>query len=246
MECPFSWGFWRRRRITSIIVIFVVDLNSTTKVPSSKSALSLLPFSSSNRRHEAHHCIWFPRSGMVIRGRPKRPAPLLQSNELDLIVHSLKDMPTQLPVDLDLGCVTKRSDPRDALCIKPTLREKTKGLSDLPDGAVVGTSSLRRIAQLKRKFPRLKYTDVRGNIGTRLRKLEDPDSEYSAIVLAAAGLQRLGMLRCRNQVGSLLGSSHKQLPHIEPKQPQFLAPNASNHMQDNSNIGKVCGCNNQS
>lgn len=119
---------------------------------------------------------------------------LLQSRELDLVVHSLKDMPTQLPVELDLGCVTKRGDPRDALVIKPTLREKFKGLSDLPDGAVVGTSSLRRIAQLKRRFPRLKYTDVRGNIGTRLRKLDDPESEYSAIVLAAAGLQRLGMM----------------------------------------------------
>ena len=118
----------------------------------------------------------------------------LQNGSLDLIVHSLKDMPTQLPVDLDLGCVTKRSDSRDALVIKPSLREKVKGLSDLPAGAVVGTSSLRRIAQLKRKFPHLKYTDVRGNIGTRLRKLDDPDSEYSAIVLAAAGLQRLGML----------------------------------------------------
>lgn len=119
---------------------------------------------------------------------------LLQSQELDLIVHSLKDMPTQLPMDLDLGCVTKRSDPRDALVIKPTLRDKVKGLSDLPDGAVVGTSSLRRIAQLKRRFPHLKYADVRGNIGTRLRKLDDPESEYSAIILAAAGLQRLGML----------------------------------------------------
>lgn len=119
---------------------------------------------------------------------------LLQSGELDLIVHSLKDMPTQLPVDLDLGCITKRSDPRDALVIKPSLRENVKGLADLPDGAVVGTSSLRRIAQLKRQFPKLKYTDVRGNIGTRLRKLDDPDSEYSAIILAAAGLQRMGML----------------------------------------------------
>lgn len=119
---------------------------------------------------------------------------LLQSGELDLIVHSLKDMPTQLPVDLDLGCVTKRADPRDALCIKPSLREKVKGLADLPDGAVVGTSSLRRIAQLRSQFPKLKYADVRGNIGTRLRKLDDPDSEYSAIILAAAGLQRMGML----------------------------------------------------
>lgn len=135
---------------------------------------------------------------------------LLQSKDLDLIVHSLKDMPTQLPIDLDLGCVTRRSDPRDALVIKPNLREKIKGLSDLPDGAVVGTSSLRRIAQLKRRFPHLKYADVRGNIGTRLRKLDDPESEYSAIVLAAAGLQRLGML---DRVSSFLSKDNGGMLH---------------------------------
>lgn len=118
----------------------------------------------------------------------------LQSGELDLIVHSLKDMPTQLPHDLTLGCVTKRQDARDALVIKPSLRDKYKSLADLPEGSVVGTSSLRRIAQLKRHHSHLKYTDVRGNIGTRLAKLDNPESEYSAIVIAAAGLQRLGML----------------------------------------------------
>ena len=118
---------------------------------------------------------------------------LLQSGELDLIVHSLKDMPTQLPMDLELGCVTKRKDPRDAFVIKPTLADRYRSLSDLPEGSVVGTSSLRRIAQLKAHYPHLKFADVRGNIGTRLSKLDNPDSEYSAIILAAAGLLRLGM-----------------------------------------------------
>lgn len=118
---------------------------------------------------------------------------LLQDNKLDLIVHSLKDMPTQLPVDLDLGCVLKREDARDALVVKPSLTADFRGLGQLPEGSVVGTSSLRRTAQLKRHYPHLKFADVRGNIGTRLSKLDNPDSEYSAIVLAAAGLSRLGM-----------------------------------------------------
>lgn len=120
---------------------------------------------------------------------------LLQSGELDLIVHSLKDMPTQLPHDLELGCVTKRNDPRDALVIKPSLADKYRSLYELPEGSVVGTSSLRRIAQLKQHYSHLKFADVRGNIGTRLAKLDNPESEYSAIILAAAGLARLGMDR---------------------------------------------------
>jgi hydroxymethylbilane synthase len=120
---------------------------------------------------------------------------LLQNGELDLVVHSLKDMPTQLPIDLELGCVTKRNDPRDAFVIKPTLVGKYHSLGDLPEGSVVGTSSLRRIAQLKQHYPHLRYTDVRGNIGTRLSKLDNPESEYSAIILAAAGLHRVGMAK---------------------------------------------------
>lgn len=117
----------------------------------------------------------------------------LQAGELDFIVHSLKDMPTQLPADCSLGAVTARNDPRDALVVKPTLASSIRTLADLPSGAVVGTSSLRRVAQLKRHFPHLAFADVRGNIGTRLAKLDDPDSEYSAIVIAVAGLERLGL-----------------------------------------------------
>ncbi|EMC97956.1 hypothetical protein BAUCODRAFT_104864 [Baudoinia panamericana UAMH 10762] len=130
---------------------------------------------------------------------------LLQNGELDFIVHSLKDMPTQLPVDLQLGAVTKRRDPRDALVIKPSLVGKCRSLADLPEGSVVGTSSLRRTAQLKRRYPQLRYADVRGNLGTRLAKLDNPESEYAAIIIAVAGLDRLGM---GDRITSYLSSSH--------------------------------------
>ncbi|KAK0308337.1 porphobilinogen deaminase [Friedmanniomyces endolithicus] len=118
---------------------------------------------------------------------------LLQEKKLDLIVHSLKDMPTQLPIDLELGCVTARGDPRDAFVMKSSLVGKYKSLAELPEGSVVGTSSLRRTAQLKRSHPHLRFADVRGNMGTRLSKLDNPESEYSALILAVAGLDRLGM-----------------------------------------------------
>ncbi|KAJ6783871.1 hypothetical protein PWT90_09157 [Aphanocladium album] len=116
----------------------------------------------------------------------------LASHQVDIVVHSLKDMPTELPEGLVLGCVTKREDPRDTLVIKKTLAEKHgwKSLADLPEGSVVGTSSIRRIAQLARRYPHLRFKDHRGNINTRLQKLED-DPELSAIILAAAGLQRM-------------------------------------------------------
>src|SRR5690606_18104471 len=93
-----------------------------------------------------------------------------------------------------LGCTTKREDPRDTLVIKQELVDKHgwKSLADLPDGSVIGTSSLRRIAQLRRRYPSLKFKDHRGNIHKRLQKLND-DPELSGIILAAAGLQRMGM-----------------------------------------------------
>ncbi|EMF15790.1 hydroxymethylbilane synthase [Sphaerulina musiva SO2202] len=135
---------------------------------------------------------------------------LLEDGSLDLIVHSLKDMPTQLPVGLSLGCVTKREDARDALVLKPTLVDKVKSLKDLPEGAVVGTSSLRRTAQLKRFYPQLQFQDVRGNIGTRLAKLDDPSSDYSAICIAVAGLERLGL---SHRIGSYLSKDNGGMLH---------------------------------
>ncbi len=113
----------------------------------------------------------------------------LLKEEVDLAVHSLKDLPTKLPEGLMLGCVTNRENPADAL----VLNEKYQGytIQTLPKGAVVGTSSLRRLAQLRYHYPDLEFKDVRGNLNTRLKKLDA--GEYDALVLAVAGLQRLGL-----------------------------------------------------
>jgi hydroxymethylbilane synthase len=107
----------------------------------------------------------------------------------DIAVHSLKDLPTQLPEGLMLGCVTEREDPADALVVHERHRDKT--LETLPEGSVVGTSSLRRLAQLRHHFPQLTFKDVRGNVITRLEKLDA--GEFDCLILAAAGLGRLGL-----------------------------------------------------
>ncbi|HIK43951.1 MAG TPA: hydroxymethylbilane synthase [Leptolyngbyaceae cyanobacterium M65_K2018_010] len=107
----------------------------------------------------------------------------------DFAVHSLKDLPTRLPEGLMLGCITEREDPADALVIHPSHRDKT--LATLPPGAVIGTSSLRRLAQLRHHYPHLTFKDIRGNLNTRLRKLDE--GGYDGIILAVAGLQRMDM-----------------------------------------------------
>lgn len=106
----------------------------------------------------------------------------LVAREVDLAVHSLKDMPTELPGGLTLAAVPEREDPRDAII--------GARLADLPAGARVGTSSLRRAAQLRAVRPDLLVESIRGNLDTRLRKLDE--GQFDAIVLAAAGLRRLG------------------------------------------------------
>ncbi|MFB2893001.1 hydroxymethylbilane synthase [Aerosakkonemataceae cyanobacterium BLCC-F50] len=110
-------------------------------------------------------------------------------NETDFAVHSLKDLPTKLPEGLVLGCVTERENPADALVVHEKFKDKQ--LETLPEGAVVGTSSLRRLAQLRHRFPYLTFKDIRGNLNTRLAKLDA--GEFDALILAVAGLQRLGM-----------------------------------------------------
>lgn len=107
----------------------------------------------------------------------------LLDQSIDLAVHSLKDLPTELPEGLTIAAVPIRADARDAIV--------GKKLQELPPGSVVGTSSLRRIAQLKRIRPDLNFEPIRGNLDTRLRKLDE--GQYQAIVLAAAGLTRLGL-----------------------------------------------------
>ena len=106
----------------------------------------------------------------------------------DIAVHSLKDLPTNLPNGLTLGCITKREDPADALVVNK--KNNNYELKTLPPGSVVGTSSLRRLAQLRYNFPHLTFKDIRGNVITRLEKLDS--GEFDCIILAAAGLTRLG------------------------------------------------------
>ena len=107
----------------------------------------------------------------------------------DIAVHSLKDLPTNLPEGLMLGCVTEREDPADALVMHAKNKDLT--LATLPEGAVVGTSSLRRLAQLRHHYPHLTFKDVRGNVITRLEKLDS--GQFDCLILAAAGLGRLGL-----------------------------------------------------
>ena len=110
----------------------------------------------------------------------------LAEGRADIAVHSLKDVPMHLPDGFTLGAILERADPRDAL-----VSNAFDTLTSLPPGARVGTSSLRRESQLRAKFPHLVIEPLRGNVQTRLRKLDE--GAYDAIILAAAGLQRLGL-----------------------------------------------------
>jgi len=114
----------------------------------------------------------------------------LEKEEVDFVVHSLKDLPTSLPPGMVVGGVMEREDPRDALVIKSG--SDVRSLSGLPAGSVLGTSSLRRAAQLRQKHPGLVFNDVRGNLNTRFRKLDDKDGKYAGLILAAAGVSRMG------------------------------------------------------
>jgi hydroxymethylbilane synthase len=146
-------------------------------------------------------------TGDVIRDRPlaevggkglftKEIEEALLAGAIDLAVHSAKDMVTQLPEGLTIAAVLPREDPRDAF-----ISRKAKALDDLPEGAIVGTASLRRQALLKRRRPDLSIVSLRGNVDTRLRKLEA--GEVDATVLALAGLKRLGRADAATAVLSL-------------------------------------------
>lgn len=158
---------------------------------------------------------------------------LLVAGHLDLIAHSLKgkrpdcscmytsclspsltplgpslDVPTLLPPTCALGAIMEREDPRDVLVMKKGLPHST--LAELPAGSVVGTSSIRRTAQLALKYPHLKVQDVRGNIGTRLSKLDAEDSPFTCLILAAAGLLRLGL---KDRISQYLDSKNGGMLH---------------------------------
>ncbi|QLG89233.1 hydroxymethylbilane synthase [Chitinibacter bivalviorum] len=116
----------------------------------------------------------------------------LQDGRADLAVHSMKDVPMVLPEGFAIAAIGEREDPRDAF-----VSGKYAHLDELPEGAIVGTASLRRESQLRLRYPHLTIKPLRGNVNTRLRKLDD--GEFDAIILAAAGLKRLGMgdrIRC--------------------------------------------------
>lgn len=125
----------------------------------------------------------------------------LENGRIDFVVHSLKDLPTSLPDGLALGAIMKREDPRDAVVMSKV--NSTKTLKTLPKGSIIGTSSLRRSAQLSKSLPHLEVKSIRGNLNTRLKKLDESDKidntkvvtndeyNYAAIILAVAGLNRM-------------------------------------------------------
>jgi hydroxymethylbilane synthase len=120
----------------------------------------------------------------------------LLDGRIDCAVHSLKDLPTEMPKGLTIACIPEREDARDALIVRSHLEagmepvDAKELLDEMPEGAVVGTSSLRRKAQLLRLRSDLRIEDIRGNVDTRLQKLAS--GQYDAIILAAAGLRRIG------------------------------------------------------
>jgi hydroxymethylbilane synthase len=127
----------------------------------------------------------------------------LQDGQVDLAVHSMKDVPAELPPDLEARIFPKREDPRDAL-----VSRRFPSLSDLPEGAAVGTGSLRRSTQLLSRRPDLRIVPIRGNVDTRIQKMES--GQLDAVILAAAGMNRLGL---RERISCIL-SPEELLPAI--------------------------------
>jgi len=129
----------------------------------------------------------------------------LLDGRIDLAVHSLKDLPTILPSGLSISAICEREDARDALVLRSDLRIEDSSLLNLPQHAVVGTSSQRRLAQLKALRGDVVVKDLRGNVDTRIRKLDE--GQYDAVILASAGLVRLGLrdrIAARIAIGEIL------------------------------------------
>lgn len=122
----------------------------------------------------------------------------LRNGGVDFVVHSLKDLPTSLPTGMAIGAVLERDDARDALVLRTEYKGHT--IDTLPSGSVIGTSSLRRTAQIRRRYPHLVVCDIRGNLNTRLAKLDSQDSKFAGLILAQAGLVRMGWMSRINQV----------------------------------------------
>ncbi len=132
----------------------------------------------------------------------------LLDGRIDIAVHSLKDLPTILPDGLQISAICQREDPRDALILNSDLASENMSLRSLPHRAVVGTSSQRRLAQLKALRRDIVVKDLRGNVDTRLRKLDE--GQYDALILASAGLRRLGL---EGRISAAL-STNEMLPAV--------------------------------
>ena len=132
----------------------------------------------------------------------------LLDGRIDIAVHSLKDLPTILPPELMISAICKREDPRDALVLSRKTETSRAALEALAKGAIVGTSSPRRLAQLQHLRGDLVFSELRGNVDTRLRKLDE--GQYDALVLACAGLRRLGL---ENRISAPLPTS-QMLPAV--------------------------------
>lgn len=194
----------------------------TLKIGTRRSALALKQVDLIIASLQPHHPhITFEVNAVSVQGDVDKTTPLpdlgkglwtneleakLLSGQLDFVVHCLKDMPTTLPPGCVLGCITEREDPRDVVVFpKGSSKEgRYARLADLPEGAVVGTSSVRRAAQLKRKYPGLRFSDIRGNIDTRMKKVDAEDAVYDCTILAAAGLHRMGQ---HDRIAQYLDSS---------------------------------------
>ena len=132
----------------------------------------------------------------------------LFDGRIDLAVHSLKDLPTLLPDGLTISAICERDDPRDALVVRDDLKARGGSIINLPEKAVVGTSSQRRVAQLKSLRADVVVKDVRGNVDTRLRKLDE--GQYDALILACAGLRRLEL---EHRIGAAI-SAEEMVPAV--------------------------------
>jgi len=159
----------------------------------------------------------------------------LLDGRIDLAVHSLKDLPTVLPDGLSISAICEREDARDALVLRSGFEVEHASLAGLPVGAVVGTSSQRRLSQLKGKCRDVVVTDLRGNVDTRIRKLDE--GQYDAVILATAGLVRLGLqdrISARISVTEMLPAVGQGAVAIETRSDNELAVEATrklDHLQ---------------
>ena len=158
------------------------------------------------------------------------------NGDADIAVHSMKDVPAQLPEGLEIGAILEREDPRDAF-----VSNTYSSIDELPQGAVVGTSSLRRQCQLLDKRPDLQIKSLRGNVNTRLQKLDD--GEYDAIILAAAGLIRLGFesrIKTAIPVNTMLAAIGQGAIGIECRTGDTATQKLIECLHDSATATRVC------